>query len=290
MPHPRSLATAPIMKVGERNLMSETPLATEHDIILKSREVIHRFYRRDIKPIAEMIDERFVWIGAYEFQYLVGRNAFLESIKSESAEDPVSLSQEEYRLLAHKQNLWVVYGRFTATIQQEDGSFLMAKIRNTFVWQQQENRLMLLHIHGSHARDVPLEYDGVPPSSFSEDKAWFDSLREVDRSVGPTRRLSFRTIEGDYRFLLPSEIRYVKAHEKLCTVHTQDESFQTRCSLKELQGESPLFLLIHRSHLVNAREIASVRRYTARLADGTLLPVSKEHYLDIRDHLQAQRH
>lgn len=268
--------------------MNESPAVCERDVITKCREVIHRFYSRDIKPIAKMLDEAFVWIGAYEFQYLVGRGAFLESIKSELAEDPVSILHEEYRLLAHDRNLWIVFGRFTATVQQEDGSLLLARVRNTFVWQQQEGQLVLLHIHGSHARDVPLEYEGELPPTFAEGQTWFETLRAVDRSIGPTRRLDFRTLQGGHRFLLPSEIRYAKASEKLCTVYTINGSFQTRCSLKEIEAQSPLFLLIHRSHVVNTREIASIRRYTARLTDGTLLPISKNRYLGIRESLKTQ--
>lgn len=269
--------------------MNESPAVCKHDVIAKCREVIHRFYSRDIKPIAKVFDEAFVWIGAYEFQYLTGRDTFLESIKSELAEDPVSISHEEYQLLAHDRNLWIVFGRFTATVQQEDGSLLMSRVRNTFVWQQQEGQLVLLHIHGSHARDVPLEYEeGELPPTFAEGQAWFETLRAVDRSIGPTRRLDFRTLQGDHRFLLPSEIRYAKASEKLCTVYTLNDSFQTRCPLKEIEAQSPLFLRIHRSHVVNTRDIASIRRYAARLTDGTLLPVSKNRYLDIREILKTK--
>lgn len=235
-----------------------------------------------------MLDENFVWIGAYEFQYLIGRDAFLKSIESESQEAPVHVSQEEYHLLAHDRNIWTVYGRFTATIVQDDGTFLMAKTRNTFVLQQVGDDLFFLHIHGSHARDVPLEYKEAPPSLFQEKESWLENLKSVDRLVGPPKRLNFRTTDGIYRFPLPAEIVYMVAENKNCTVFTKTDSFVTRTSLKEVESQSPLFALIHRAYLVNVRFVREICRYQLTLTDGTQLPIGKERYLEVKEALRKQ--
>lgn len=267
--------------------MPKNHVYTPQEVIEKTSEVVHLFYSRNIKPFAAMLDDGFVWIGAYEFQYLRGKKEFLHSIEGESNEIPVHVSEEEFQLLAHDRNLWTVYGRYTATALQEDNTLLLAKTRNTFVWRQVEDELVLLHIHGSHARDVPLEFDGKLPPSITDSGAWFESLKAVDRLVGPPKKLIFRDSDGIYRFVLPSEILYIKAEDKQCTIYTGNDCFVSRVSLKDLEGKSPLFLQCHRSYLVNIHNIKSIKRYEMKLANGTALPIGKERYMEVKERLGA---
>lgn len=260
---------------------------TPQDVIKKTSQVIHLFYNRNIEPIAEMLYKDFVWIGAYEFQYLQGKKEFLNSIKSESQEKPVHLSQEEFQLLAHEKNIWTVYGRFIATVILEDNTILLAKIRNTFVWKQEKDELILMHIHGSHARDVPLEFTGDQLPSIIADSSWFDYVKGVDQLVGPPKKLIFRDQHGTYRFVLPSEIVYVKAEHKQCTIFTGNDSFVSRISLKELGNKSPLLLQIHRSYLVNNQCVKSIQRYQMKLTGGLTLPISKERYMNVKEQIKA---
>lgn len=269
--------------------MSRQYALTEQDVIKKCFSVIHSFYERKIQPIADLLDQNFVWIGAYEFQYLAGKEAFLKSIRKESEEPSIQVSQEEYHLLAHSGSLWSIYGRFTVTAVQDDGTFLMAKVRNTFVWREENNHLILMHIHGSHARDVPLEYKEMPSLQHEEREAWFDYLKRVDRLMGPPKRICFKTTDGIYRFLLPAEILYITAENKTCTVYTLNGSFTTRIPLKEAEQMSTLFIRIHRAYLVNIRFVLTSCRYRVTMSDGSELPIGKERYLDVREQLKTQQ-
>ncbi|MEG2022076.1 MAG: LytTR family transcriptional regulator DNA-binding domain-containing protein [Oscillospiraceae bacterium] len=267
--------------------MSKPNIYTPEEVINKTRQVVHSFYTRNIQPMADMLDDNFVWIGAYEFQYIRGKKEFLNSIKAESKEMPVHVSEEEFHILAHDRYLWTVYGRYTATAIQEDNTMLLAKTRNTFVWKQVDDKLMLLHIHGSHARDVPLEFSGNLPPSITDSTAWFESLKKVDRLVGPPKKLTFRDGDGTYHFVLPSEILYIKAEAKQCTVHTGNDCFVARVLLKDFADKSPLFLQCHRSYIVNIHSIKAIKRYELKLSDGTVLPIGKERYMDVKEHLHA---
>lgn len=267
--------------------MSKLHIYTAEEVIYKTRQVVHLFYTRNIPPMAAMLDDDFVWIGAYEFQYIRGKKEFLHSIQDESNEMPVHVSEEEFHILAHDRNLWTVYGRYTATAVQEDNTMLLAKTRNTFVWQQVDDKLVLLHIHGSHARDVPLEFSGNIPPSITDSGAWFESLKSVDRLVGPPKKLIFRDSNGTYHFVLPSEILYIKAEDKQCTVHTGNGSFVARILLKDFSDKSPLFLQCHRSYLVNIHSIKAIKRYELKLSDGTILPISKERYMNVKEQLHT---
>ncbi|MCJ7855380.1 LytTR family transcriptional regulator DNA-binding domain-containing protein [Lachnospiraceae bacterium NSJ-143] len=258
---------------------------TEQEVVAQTSNVIMLFYSRQIEPIAQILDKNFVWIGAYEFQYLRGKDEFLKSIESETNELPCHVSDEEFFVLAHDRSLWTVYGRFTVTAMREDGTMLIAKVRNTFVWRQKNDDFILLHIHGSHARDVPLECDSEISLSSYRSREWFDYIQDVDKTVGPPKKLVFRDSFGTYHFLLPSEILYAMADEKLCTIFTGEGSFSSRISLKEFAEKSPLFVHIHRSYVVNINLIKSIKRYQLELTTGKLLPIGKERYLNIKQSL-----
>lgn len=88
---------------------------TKQEILEKTREAIHMFIRKQVRPFVELLDDNFVWIGDFEPLYMKGIPAFLESVKEEIQEQPVDITEEEYALLSHESHIWITYGRFTAT-------------------------------------------------------------------------------------------------------------------------------------------------------------------------------
>ena len=58
---------------------------------------------------------------------------FVELAGIEHEEFPILLSDEEYHLLFHERNVWVVYGRYKVTATKEDGSVFHVHVRGTYV-------------------------------------------------------------------------------------------------------------------------------------------------------------
>ena len=50
---------------------------TKQEILEKTREAIHMFIRKQVRPFAELLDDNFVWIGDFEPLYMKGIPAFL---------------------------------------------------------------------------------------------------------------------------------------------------------------------------------------------------------------------
>ena len=127
-----------------------------------------------------LLDRDFIWMGHNDRPYLIGRDAFLAAFHLQPPLPSISLSEEEYHILTHKYSLWVVYGCHTETFHQADGSSLIRRVRNTYVWMQLRGELSLLHIHSS----FPDIEDISPLNPF------FD---------GKTRLLSVRTFRVEAR-------------------------------------------------------------------------------------------
>lgn len=245
---------------------------TSQEVVEKTREAIHMFARKQMDSFVKLLDNNFVWIGDYEPLYMRGISAFSESVQEESQELPVEITNEEYALLSHERHMWVTYGRFTATCYG-----LAARIHFTFVWQQKGNNLLLIHANANHAQKMP--------QSTAKSKIFESFPQEIRQSYrADTKKLTFRDQNGSIRYLFAEEIRFMKATNKVCEIFTQVDFFSSRITLKEMA--TPPFFQIHRAYLVNLSYLREIRRYCAILLDGTELPIGKELYMDLKQHLQ----
>lgn len=242
---------------------------TEQEVIDRTKEAIHHFIRKQIDPFVKMLDGDFVWVGDYEPLYMKGITAFLESVKEEIQEQlSINITEEEYALLSHERHLWVTYGRFTATINRQ-----VSKIHFTFVWRQKGDNLLLLHANANHAKPMP-QTDAqsrifeLPPCSHSP------------LHITEAKKLTFRSLSGSIHYLPAGDIRYIKANNNVCQIFTTSGFFSCRTTLKNLTT-SP-FLRVHKSYLVNSSHIREICRYRVTLLDGTVLPIGKEWYMDLK--------
>ncbi|MTQ96853.1 DUF4440 domain-containing protein [Pseudoflavonifractor sp. BIOML-A6] len=256
---------------------------SQQEVIDKTREVIHLFTDKKVDAFLRCLDKDFSWVADTEGIFMQGVGAFAENVESESRLPPVEITQEEYAVAAHERKLWVVYGRFTVA-----GLSQMATVHFTFAWIQRQNDLFLGHANASHAQP-----DTAPAESTTQAAKLAQARMFLDKPVAnvapvgaPGEKVRFRDMAGRTHFLFAHEIFYIKSMNLLCEVHTEQETFQTRATLRDLK--LPGFFLIHRSYLVNTYYVNTIRRFQATLLDGTELPISRERYMDLKRHLQTE--
>ena len=126
-----------------------------NECIELSRQFIKDFCNRDINKCLDLIDDDFMWIGAFEFMYIHGKQEFINAVENINNEKPIKVSNDRYSLLFRNAHLWIVIGNLITSSLQDDGHLLFAKTRCTFVWKRKKDSWALLHIHASHARDIP---------------------------------------------------------------------------------------------------------------------------------------
>ena len=105
--------------------MNKNPV-TEARIIRMTIDTIRGFYSRNPDMNTAPMADNFMWIGANDFQWCESLEEFLRVTKKEYEEPPVMLSDEEFHLLFHERNVWVVYGRYKISTVLEDGSAIYA--------------------------------------------------------------------------------------------------------------------------------------------------------------------
>lgn len=266
---------------------------TAKNVIQLTDFIVTNFYQRNIDAIYPFISPDFVWIGAWDYQFVTGRESFLATIDAESKAPPAILTDREYHLLAHERHLWIIYGRYTATVVPEDSPALTARTRNTYVWKQQGDKLILLHIHGSNAQDIPLDAGNrLHQADIRRFKDWFSYLNAVRLSLqaetSSSRSIHIRGTDGSLSFLQPCEIRYISSNKNLRYIYTDQSVISTKSTLVALKAHLPGFVHIHRSYLADCERIRSLKRYEVTLTSGEILPVGKSMYMELKKMLTTK--
>lgn len=263
------------------------PFVSEEEIVRMTLENVRGFYNRDKGYTTAPMTDDFVWIGSNDFQWCEGLEEFLRVTKNEYEEPPVLLSDEEYHLLFHDHNTWVVYGRYKATVMFADGSMIYAHVRGTYVWRRIDGKLRLAHVHGSHAQDIPLNQAPMDRERLTESSAFFDYMKRMDIINTDADKLTFHGQDGMFHYPNAAEVQYLKAQNQSCVVYTTNGDF-TASGLLTANAEQlpPQFMRIHKSYVVNLAHVASLCRFQATLLDGTVLPISKSKYMALKQALR----
>lgn len=249
---------------------------TKEDVLAQTKWLIKNYYSRNIKDILPFFDPDFVWIDAWNYQYIKGIDAFVQSALADDKAAPALIDDEEYQLLFHEGGLWIVYSSCTAAVSDKDSSLIRTKIRNTYIWQQREDKLFLLYIHGSNAKNPLLSADSFPLPDGKDDVPEQPS------------KLCIKGMDGILYFLYPDEIHYIYSNKNIRYIRTAQITIPTKISLNELNEKLPDFIFVHRSYLTDIRRIYSLKRYEIQLLNGEILPVGKERYLNLQNQLKTQ--
>ena len=253
---------------------------SKREMIAMTNETVHHFYDRKPAELTKRMDDNFAWIGAYDFQWTESLHRFVEATRSELAENPVTITDEEYHVLFNDRNVWILYGRYTASATMPDNKIIQAHVRCTYVWRQMGDEMRLLHIHGSNAADYP-----PPETQVGPDDSFFAYVRSMT-ALKEQDTCSYRDTDGNFHCLHPAEIVYIKAADQYCNIVTHSGEITIRSAISALETSFPLFIRTQRSYLVNPTAVMSIRRYRATLYDGTELPISQDRYMTVKKSLK----
>lgn len=256
---------------------------SEQEMIQITSRKVHSFYERRPSELMAQMSEKFVWIGACDFQWAESLKGFREATKREFQEKEVAIFDEKYHVLSHSGAIWILYGRYHAAVSLGDGKVWTARVRVTFVWQQTGDSMQLLHIHGSHAQDYP-----IAPVPYEGDTGYFEYIKKMNFvQMEGEIRISRDQADLEYR-IKPSEIIYLKAANQYCHVATKLGNFLVRGGIQMFEKKFPGFIRIHRCYLVNPLMIKSVSRYKVTLFNGVDLPVSQGRYTQVKTQLEDE--
>lgn len=256
-------------------------LIPEKDIIDLSKKVVQGFYHREVDGLIQYLADDFMWVGAFDFQYATNKEQFLNITQSELNSLPFNIMDEEFFLLSKNSSMYVVCAKLKLFVQTDENTIVRTHTRLTIIWKYYDNELKLSHVHGSNAQDIPLSVS-VKNTDYSHDKGFFTYINSLNNS-GLNDKISFRDVDGKYRYYLPEEIIYLEANMQNTRVYTSNECVVISGLLLEQGKKLPKqFYRIHKSYIINTDFLKSLKRYQVELSNDIILPLSKEKFMDFR--------
>lgn len=124
--------------------------------------ILHKHYcENDISAVIKYFDEPFMWLGAGEAEYAVGRDKAREIFRKFAGMVPrCNLSDEEYSACMLDDDITMVTGRVWITTDPSSGIFLRVHQRITTLFRWREGRACCSHIHISNPY-VEMDEDDV---------------------------------------------------------------------------------------------------------------------------------
>ena len=109
-----------------------------------------------------------------------------------------------------------------------------------------------------------------------EHQKLYAALEAFEKGLTQEKRIVI-TEEGVWHYLSCEEICYFESQNVYLRIVMQETEHRIRKKLKEMVKELPreMFVVIHRSYIVNMKYIKSFQGNQVVLEDGTILPVSK---------------
>lgn len=108
------------------------------------------------------------------------------------------------------------------------------------------------------------------------DDKLYAALQAFEKKLNMDRKIAI-TENGVQKYIRCQEIRYIKSENVYLQVVTEKERYWIRQKLKNLLEELPkdLFVLVHRSYIINMGYVKSFGGNEIILEDETKIPVSK---------------
>ncbi|MFI3327314.1 MAG: LytTR family transcriptional regulator [Clostridia bacterium] len=257
-------------------------LIPEQEIINLSKELMQCFYNRTIGDNLKYIADDFMWIGAFDFQYTTSLEEFLSITQSEFNSVPFVMMNEEFSLIYKSVTCYIVSAKFNLATKTEHGTVINTHTRLTIVWKYIGDDLKIAHVHGSNAQDIPLI-----PTNKSDNNTQNTDFMQYLTTVGKhdySKKLSFRDVTGAYMYFLENEILYLKADLQNTYLHTKNKTIRIPGVLSETSKHLPEnFYRIHKSFVVNANLVKSLKRYIVTLVSDEELPISKDKFIAFRE-------
>ncbi|MFI3327300.1 MAG: LytTR family DNA-binding domain-containing protein, partial [Clostridia bacterium] len=195
---------------------------------------------------------------------------------------PFLMMNEEFSLIYKSTTCYIVCAKFNLATKTEHDTIINTHTRLTIAWKYIGDELKLAHVHGSNAQDIPLISTNKNEKN-AQNTDFMEYLSSIDEH-NYSKKLSFRDVSGAYMYFLENEILYLKADLQNTYLHTKNKTIRIPGVLSETSKNLPEnFYRIHKSFVVNANFVKSLKRYIVTLIGDEELPISKDKFIAFRE-------
>lgn len=252
------------------------------EILKLSFTVISEYYRNNLAPFFEYIDDHVLWIGPADKQLLRSKAAIMEAWSKETPNLTFTMGNvTEYPIPLTPKCCNVIL-TFPVYTHYPDGVTQMHSQRMDYTWVEKkipgENgetvtvpRIVKLHISNGVQMDQEDFIYAVHSKNINTNQIIF--------SLGV--RVLFSSKDGLTCSYLSDSILWIENldHGKHTVVHTATEDIPSNKDTDYFTENYPgVFLAPHKSYLVNPLHIRSIRRFQLTLDTGRTLSIPEKKY------------
>lgn len=253
-------------------------------------EVVHRFWAGDEDFLASVLEDDFVWIAAQEDQYLLGRDATLETYRRLISSIPsVVLIDEDYTASHVEEGLVLVLGSFYGINSPDSGTAFSARQRLTAVLRVRPDASFgLAHMHVSNP--ISLTRNGEYfPVGFSREA--YRYVRMLASQYSDRSSVEVREIGGATHVLRTFDVVYLEADRQYTMVHCLNKTLRARQGIGALSQLFPTdrFFEVRRGCVANILHVLSWNAEEVTLTGGVSIPIPARRSTEVREKIEELR-
>lgn len=254
-------------------------LPTEY-LLEKTRQFITDFYRGKARRVYYPLHPDILWIGAANDQYIKGYGPVRDYLDRFFKQLPAcAVKNPHFETIYFDTTMAVITGYYTGCTLPETREILAALQRLTFIWKRSSPSApwKIIHIHISNPVEFQKESELFPHTAGKLAYRYMELL--IQKQSAQKSALKFRGTGTETYFLTSDDIYYAEACNVRSILHTVSGPVTVCHSLGSIGAMlPPEFIRIHRSYLVNKRQVTEIQRYAIHMKNGVSLPVPEKRY------------
>lgn len=250
------------------------------EMVDMTNDIVQKYYKNDIQPFLNHVDERVLWYGPAKGQFLSGRQAVLNAWAGEKHSLTFTLGNVRLDHISSHSSYCEVMMSFPVTTHYPEGDQVTMDQIIHITWCERKidgikvPRMLVIHISDLYNKH---ESDNIYPVHFNEVYKGYMPVIGTENS----KHIYFHGTDAADLYLIPDTIIYAESidYGRHSMLHTINGSFRASISTTALEKEHPEFLLrCHKCHLVNPAHIISISRFKVGLSNGKELPIPEKKY------------
>ncbi|MDD2980801.1 MAG: LytTR family DNA-binding domain-containing protein [Hespellia sp.] len=256
-----------------------------------SIDIITEYYKNNLQPFFDKVDDDIIWIGPAEGQWIRGREPLISTWSNEEHNLTFSMSNIVANTITSASSYCEVILNYVVFTHYPDNNTLCHKQCLHYTWCERKipadngsiekvPRILVLHISNSYPYDkrdtiYPIHYTSLASNILH---------MQLDKN-----RIFVKCIDQSTYYLLVNTIQWMESdnngfHTK---IHTDENVIVANCALSSIAKKYPnYFVRIHASYLINPHFAYKISRFKIELRNGTILPIPQKKYTSIKKQLE----
>lgn len=249
--------------------------------------IISEYYKNNLDPFFEYLDEKVVWYGPAEGQKIFSKKSMLGAWGKEKHNLKFTMSDvKDYVVPINKNALSVilsyhVYTHYPNGVthihnQNLDMTWISRKIKTPNGKMMEKSSIIKIFISNLHQKN---EYDNIYAINGENEKyAYFDT--SVDQNIIVKDKIG--TI---YRIICSNIIYIEKKDEgRHSVIYTTTETIECMEKTNDIVKQNDNFFISpHISYLVNPLHIKKIERFKLTLDNNKILPIAEKKYTKFKN-------